>query len=178
MVSSRLRESVITDDFGVDFAASDMSNREAVRETFLDALRGKNRSAWILGDLWIDSSDDLLDALDPGMCSLKTVQNYASVCRAFPKAWRKVPLSMSHYQAASALVAASRPTDALRVLEVAYNGGHGREWVRDEVRRLFGEVDASADVLLVYDRARGVFVASFAPDWLPDGFTRTIHVVQ
>lgn len=173
---SRARANIVTDDFGVDLASSDLSDRAAVREAFIDALRSKNRSAWILGDLWLDASDDLLGALDPGMCSLKTVQNYASICRAFPKQWRRIPLSMSHYAACAALVAASRPTDALRLLEAAYNGGHTREWVRDEVKRLFGEQDTSTDVLLTYDRARGVFVASFAPDWLPDGFTRTIHV--
>lgn len=176
MVISRAQEGVVTDDFGVDFAASDMSDREAVRAAFLDALRGKNRSCWVLGDLYAYGGDDLLDALDPGMCSLKTMQNYASVCKAFPKQWRRVPLSMSHYAAASALVAASRATDALRVLEAAYHSGQTREWVRDEVKRLFGEEDTSADVLLTYDRARGVFVASFAPDWLPDGYARTIHV--
>ena len=178
MTLARSRERIVTDDFGVDLAASDMDDREAVRAAFIEALRAKNRSAWIVGDLYVNGGDDLLDVLDPSMCSLKTVRNYAAVCKAFPKQWRKVPLSISHYAAVSALVTASRPTDALLVLEAAYNGAHTREWVRDEVKRLFGEEDTSADVVLTYDRARGVFVASFAPEWLPDGFTRTIHVVQ
>lgn len=181
MVTSRPREGIVTDEFGVDFAASDMSNSAAVREAFITALRARNGAQWTAGDLYVYGMDNdeaaFAQALDETTCSLKTVQNYASVCRTFPKPWRIVPLSMSHYAAASAL-ASKQPTAALDLLRRAYDAGQSREWVRQEAAALMGDTRQEADVLLVYQAASQTFTASGAPDWLPDGFTRTIHVVQ
>lgn len=173
---SRARGSIVVDDFGVDLAQSALEDSPAVQAAFLDALRSKNRAHWVLGDLWLERSELLLDSLDPTVMSLKTVENYASVCRTFPKVWRKVPLSMSHYEA-SAKLATVRPTDALALLQSAYNGGMSREWVRTEAKRILGETDTSIEVLLTWDADHGVFVPNVSLN-LPTGTSRTIRIKQ
>lgn len=171
--TSRARE-VVIDDFGIDPTQSALDDLDQVRATFLDALRSKNRSAWIIGDLWIEHSSSLSDLLDPSMLSLKTVENYASTCRAFPKAWRRVPVSISHYEAAAKL-ASVQPTSALELLEQAHDHQMSREWVRSEAAKLMGIPETTVEVLLTWDGQQQVFVPSQYLD-LPAGTTRTIRL--
>ena len=172
--TSHLWEQIVVDDFGVDRSQSALDNLEAVRAAFLEALRSKNRSRWILGDLWVERSDALLDLIDPSIISLKTLENDGSTCRTFPKAWRKVPLSMSHYQACAKL-ARIHPTEALELLQQAHLYKLGREAVHDEAVKLLGEVETSIDVLLTWDGVNQVFIPSQHLD-LPVGTTRSIRL--
>jgi len=173
--TSRQRE-IVVDDFGVDLTQSALEDRHAVRAAFLEALRTKNRSHWIMGDLWAERSDDLSDLLDPTLLSLKTVENYASVCRAFPKRLRCVPLSMSHYQACARLVKVN-PREALALLARAYDGGMSREWVRDESMKLLGETEVSIEVLITWDASNQVFIPNCHLE-IPNGTTRMIRLKQ
>lgn len=173
---TRARERIVIDDFGVDPASPGLDDDVAVQAAFLDAIRAKNRSAWVCADIWIDHSAMLLDILDPTAISLKTLENYASVARAFPKAWRKVPLSMSHYQAAAKLVN-TKPTEALALLRSAYDGGMDRAWVRSEAKRILGEVDTEIEVTLTWDAEHQVFYPSQSLT-LPKDYTRTIRLRQ
>lgn len=172
--TSHLWEQIVTDDFGVDLTQSALDDTEAVRATFLEALRSKNRSCWVLGDLWIERSDFLLDLIDPSIMSLKTIENYGSTCRTFPKVWRKIPLSISHYSACAKL-ARVRPTEALDLLREAFTHKLGREAVHDEAARLLGETDSAIEVMLTWSGEQQVWIPDRYLE-LPAGTTRTIRL--
>lgn len=176
---SRLREAIITDDFGIDPDASDLSDLGGLREALLDAVRAKNRSAWIIGDAYLalrDAGEDAAQALDATAFSLKTAQNYASVCAAWPKVWRRVPVSLSHYEAA-ALLAREQPAAALDLLRAAYDGGLGREWVREQAALRLGAREVSIEVLLTWDADHQVFIPNRTLNLAP-GFCRTLRLVE
>ncbi len=162
---------LVIDDFGLDFEASTLTQSDA-DAAFLDAVRGKNRSSWTIGDLLNSGalSDQVIDA-----CTLsqKTMANYASVCQRFPKRLRLVPVSQSHYESCSKL-AAKRMDEALALLRAALDGGMDRNWVRIEAAKLLSEYVETVEILLVFRKGDGVFVPSPDVEWLPDGFNRTI----
>lgn len=180
--TSRQREQIIVDDFGVDLALSDLSDFDAVQAAFLDAIRAKNRSSWTIGDLYLATveqgglGEQVAQFLDAASFSLKTAQNYAAVCAVWVKQWRVVPVSLSHYEAAAKL-ARTRPTDALKLLEQAHDHQLTREWVREQAALLLGETDTSIEVLLTWDAVHGVFVPNISLN-LPAGISRTIRIKQ
>ena len=169
---------VIT-DFGVDFAASgDIRDPQVISEAFVNAVRAKNRSVWALGDLynWMtDAGQDFAQLLSPTDLSLHTAQNYGSTCKTFPYNLRLIPLSQSHYAAASKLASEDMP-QALELLKQAYDQEQGRDWIRDECAKLLGIYVESAEVLLVFNAERRSFDAASAPAWLADGYTVSITV--
>lgn len=160
---------LVIDDFGLDLGASGVINAGEADAAFLAAVQAKNRSQWTVGDLY---RTEMItpNALNASTISLHTVQNYASVCGAWEKAHRLIPVSFSHYQSACHLVKTD-VSAALRILQAAYDGLLDRDYVRDECAKALGDYAESAEMLLVYDGS--VFVPSGVPTWLPDGYTIT-----
>lgn len=168
-----------TDDFGVIFPADGTPvPLEQYAETWQAALHAKSRSAWIIGDLYLyadAAGEDYAVVLDGAGISLRTAQNYASTCSAFPRPARTIRLSQSHYTAVASLARVDLAA-ALTLLRTAKQ----RDLDRDELRALAAEQaggnSPSATLLLVYDKARGVFVPSFTPEWLANGYSREVTV--
>ena len=136
----------------------------------MDAVRAKNRSQWLLGDLYLFSrkgayQQDIEDILSASDLSLGTLQNYGSTCGAWVKSMRVVPCSFSHYADASKLVRVD-PVAALTLLADAKTHGLGREYVRDEAKKALGIPDPRrhATVLRV-DRDGAVTVSESLPTW-------------
>lgn len=174
---------IVVDDFGVDWSASgDVRDFETVADVFMGEVRAKNRSQWILGDLYAASDNklwqqDIEEILSPSDLSLGTVRNYASVCNAWHKSMRVVPCSFSHYQATAKLVK-SDPVAALRILETCKAQGLDRNYARVEAAKALNEpIPATFEATLVYTviDGRGVFAPTVQPPtWIQDGYQATV----
>lgn len=163
---------LVLDDFGVDLEASGAIALGDLMSAYTNAVRSRARSVWQIGDIYNLGSayEEFSQVLDASGVSLKTQQNYSTLCNAWPKQMRKIPVAPSYYEAVTALLK-TQPDLALHLLEQAYDARPKdmRSWLRDEAAKAMGHYCESADLLLVYDGVN--FVPSGVPSWLEVGFT-------
>lgn len=109
-------------------------NRDEYIQQVQTAQDASNGSAWALGDLYNYGEQHFSDIaeqpFDETKKSLRTIQNYASVCRKFAHARRRASLSFSHHDAVKGLPEAEQDT----LLNKAEKDQLSREQLRDLVR--------------------------------------------
>lgn len=130
-------------EFGIDI--NNDPSYEDFEQAVTTATNASNGACWALGDLYELSRqrEDYAQAFDECKKSLKTLQNYATVCKTFPKHRRKFSLSFSHYSEVKSIRDdKGNPLEHVQdqLLRQAVKDGLNREDFRDIVRVAKGTI--------------------------------------